>query len=126
MIHQHFHIKAPLAKVWDALISPTIIEQWSGAPAEMSGKAKATFKLWNGDVWGTNTFVRAPVHLEQDWFGGKWDKPSKLCIALTDERGETIVTICHSYVPADEERDFANGWKNSYFEPLKAYVEAAA
>lgn len=125
MIKQEYTIKAPIEKVWEALVEPKLIEKWSGAPAEMSDKKNAEFKLWRGGIWGKNTWVDAPKHLEQDWFGGKWENPSKLCIAMTEEGGKTHVTLMHCDVPEKEERDFADGWKNYYFGPLIQLVEGA-
>lgn len=124
MIQQRYKIKASVEKVWQALTDPKTIEQWSGAPAEMDDQQGNNFRLWNGDIWGTNTFVHAPDHLEQDWFGGKWDQPSKVCMALTSDNGQTTVVLCHSHVPQAEEKDFADGWRDFYFEPLQKLLES--
>ena len=55
-IHQLYHIHAPIALVWQALINPKVIDQWGGGPAKMSDK-KEKFTLWGGDIWGTNMEV---------------------------------------------------------------------
>lgn len=123
MILQHYKIRAPIERVWAALVTPGLIKQWSGAPAKMSAAEKADFELWSGDIWGTNTLVKAPRHLEQDWYGGKWKKPSKVCFALVEENGVTEVTLCHSLIP-ENEKDFADGWRDYYMDPIKKLLEA--
>ena len=123
MIKQTYIIKAPIEDVWKALVDPKLIEQWSGAQAEMDLSVGGTFQLWNGDIWGTNTFIDAPKHLEQDWFGDKWDKPSKVCFAMVSDDGQTTLVLCHGEIP-EREKDFADGWRDYYFEPLKKLVEA--
>jgi uncharacterized protein YndB with AHSA1/START domain len=123
MIKQTYKIRATVDQVWRALTDPGLIEKWSGAPAEMSTNL-GDFRLWNGDIWGENTFISAPTHLEQDWYGDKWDKPSKVCIALTEAGGVTTVHLRHSEIP-ENESDFASGWRDYYFDPIKDLLEKA-
>ena len=92
---------APLDKVWDALVNPKTIEKWSrldssaehptgsrevlqkeatslggAGPAKMSSKNGFSFSLWGGDIWGKNIKVTPKKELIQEWFAGKWPKPS--------------------------------------------------
>lgn len=123
MIQQQYKIKAPMKAVWRALVEPDLIKKWSGAEAKMDARAGGKFRLWDGDIWGTNTFIAEPYHLEQDWFGGKWKHPSKVCMALIPDGNRTIVALCHGDIP-EGEKDFADGWKSYYFEPLKKLLES--
>lgn len=125
MIKQNYVIAAPAARVWAALTDPKLIEKWSGAPALMSEKSGASFKLWDGDVWGSNTQVIKHEVLGQDWFGNDWATPSKVLIKLIPNDNETVIELTHTEVPVDEEQNFANGWNDYYFGPIKDLLETA-
>lgn len=86
MIKQHYTIKASVEDVWDALVNPKVIKKWSGAKAKMSDKEGTDFSLWGGGIWGTNTKTKENELIEQDWYGGDWDKPSKVVIKLTEKK----------------------------------------
>lgn len=124
MIKQTYTIDASASKVWQALVDPKLIKQWTGVKAVMSEKEGPTFKLWGGDIWGTNTKVIAEEFLEQDWFGGDWDVASKVKIKLhANQNGSTTVNLIHDSLPKGQENSFADGWKDYYFEPIKELLE---
>lgn len=123
MIKQTYQITAPISEVWAALTDPVVIEQWSGAEAEMDDNVGSEFVLWDGDIWGTNTKVITNKLLEQDWYGGDWEEPSRVVIELSADGKVTTVNLLHSNVPKTEEKDFADGWRDYYFGPMKELLE---
>lgn len=125
MIKQIYEISAPAEKVWQALTDPEIIEQWSGALAVMDADESTEFSLWGGDIWGKNTKMIPNKLIEQDWYGGKWPEPSKLTIEFSEEGGATSIILTHVDVPEKEEQDFADGWRDYYFGPMKDLLEAS-
>ena len=116
-------IKAPIRVVWDALVNPKIIEKWGGGPVKMSDKVNQKFSLWGGDIWGKNTKVISNRLLVQDWYGGKWEKPSKVTFKLTEKGGATLLNLSHENLPEEGWKDFYDGWKDYYLGPLKDLVE---
>ncbi|PIZ48131.1 ATPase [candidate division WWE3 bacterium CG_4_10_14_0_2_um_filter_41_14] len=118
MIQQAYEIKATAGDVWEALTDPTTIQEWSGDIAVMGDGVGSTFDLWSGEIWGTNTAVETNKLLEQDWYGGDWDKPSKVTIELSESDGVTIVTLTHINVSSAEEENFKNGWRGFCFIPM--------
>ena len=123
MIRQKYTINAPIEKVWEAIVTPEIINKWGAGPAKMDGKPGSEFTLWGGDIWGKNLEVVKGKKLIQEWFGGNWDKPSKLTIILSEDSSSTLVDLIHEGVPKDEEADFADGWKTYYFGEIKKLLE---
>lgn len=123
MIKQTYTINAPIEKVWEAIVSPKIIDKWGAGPAKMDDKPGSEFTLWGGDIWGKNLEVVKGEKLIQEWFGGDWDKPSKLTIVLKGNSNSTQVDLVHEGVPKDEETDFADGWKTYYFGEIKKLLE---
>lgn len=116
-------INAPLTKVWGALTNPKVISDWGAGPAKMSAKEGVEFSLWGGNIWGKNTKVVPNKLLVQDWYGGKWNKPSKVTFELKEKRGVTHVTLIHEDLPNEGWKDFYDGWKDYYLGPLKNLVE---
>lgn len=122
-IIQNYEIKAPIEKVWEALISPEEIEKWGAGPAEMDSSEGTKFSLWGGDIYGTNIEVEPYQKLVQEWYGGKWEEPSILTIKLQKAGNTTKIELLHENVPDAEYKDIEQGWKDYYIGPLKDYVE---
>jgi activator of HSP90 ATPase len=122
-IKKKYLIKAPVEAVWQSLVDPKIIEKWGGGPAEMSEKEGSEFKLWGGDIFGKNTEVIKNKKLAQDWYGGVWDKPSKLVIILTKKGKSTLLELLQKNVPENEAKDIDSGWDDYYLGPMKKYLE---
>jgi activator of HSP90 ATPase len=123
-IEQTYHIKAPLSQVWDCFIDPKEIEAWGGGPAKMSGKEGENFSLWGGDIFGTTTEIEKEKKISQDWYGGKWDKPSHVTFTFHSDGDMTTVKLTHTDLPKGEEGSFADGWKDYYVGAIKKYLES--
>lgn len=117
-------INAPIEKVWDALVNPSTINKWGGGPVKMSPEENFQFEFWGGDIFGTNTKVVKNKLLEQDWYGGKWEKPSKVKFELSEEEGKTKLILIHDDLPDDEADDFDQGWDDYYLGPIKELLES--
>lgn len=123
-IRQTYHIKASIKEVWKALTDTKYIDGWGGGPAKMSDKVGFQFSLWGGDTYGKNIEVIANKKLVQEWFGGKWDKPSIATFALSSKNDQTTIEFTHTDVPESEYKDIEQGWKDYYLGPLKDYLES--
>lgn len=123
VIRQSYIVHARAGDVWKALVDPKLITAWSGSPAKMNDKVGTKFELWGGDIHGKNVEVIKKRRLVQEWYGGKWPKPSMVHIALSEEHGTTYIDLLHEDVPDKEREEVNKGWKNFYFIPLKRLVE---
>jgi len=81
------------------------------------------FSLWGGDIHGKNTKVVRMRELEQDWYGGDWDKPSKLKFELSEKDGTTTVMLTQTAIPEEEFKDISDGWKQYYLGEIKKLLE---
>lgn len=122
-IKQKYLIKAPIDQVWKALVDPKQINAWGAGPSKMNDKIGTKFSLWGGDIHGTNTKVVPNKILEQDWFGGDWEEPSRVTFTLTEVEEKTKVELLHENVPDNEAKDIDNGWKDYYLDPIKELLE---
>jgi activator of HSP90 ATPase len=122
-ISKTYAIKAPVSKVWTALVSPELIRRWSGAKAIMHAKPDTRFELWGGDIYGRNVEAVKNKKLVQEWYGGRWAEPSLVIITLTPIPVGTRVHLEQKNVPPEEYAAINKGWDDYYFEPIKELVE---
>ena len=117
-INQKYEIKAPVSEVWQALVNPKIIADLGAGPAKMNEKVGTKFSLWGGDIYGKNIEVVKEKKLVQEWFGGKWEKPSILTLILIGKEGVTELDLIQTDVPNEEVKDISQGWKDYYIGPM--------
>jgi len=122
-IKQTYSINAPIEKVWTALVNPKDIEGWGAGPAKMSEKVGFNFSLWGGDIYGKNIKVEKNKLLVQQWYGGKWNRPSIATFSLTQKGKVTKVVLKHEGVPKIDYKNIDQGWKDYYLNPIKDYLE---
>lgn len=122
-ITRTFNIHVARSHVWKALVDPKILAAWGAGPAAMSARKGAKFSLWGGDIIGRNLEVVKEKKLVQEWQEKNWKVPSKVTITLKLVRLGTQVRVVHQDVPAKEFEALRKGWKDSYFQPLKQFLE---
>lgn len=123
-IEQTYSIKAPVAKVWQALTDDKVMERWGAGPAKMDPTKGGEFSLWGGDIHGTNTKFIPEKILEQDWYGHDHpERKYKVTFTLNLDGAATAVHLLHADVPDEEVKDFENGWRDYYFNPMKKLLE---
>ncbi len=123
-IKQTYEINASVDKVWDALVNPKTIDKWGGGPAKMNDQEGFEFEFWGGDIYGKNKEVIKNKKLVQEWFSGKWEKPSIVTFLLESLEDNIKVELIHTDIPDEEADDIEQGWKDYYMIPLKQLVES--
>ncbi len=122
-LEQSYEIKAPVEKVWQALVDPKVIDAWGGGPAEMDDQTGTEWKLWGGDIHGRNLEVEPNEKLVQNWCSGDWPAPSVVTFELSEKDGVTTVNLTHVNIPDGEFDDIEEGWRDYYMGPLKELLE---
>lgn len=122
-LKQEYTISAPIDKVWEAFVSPKIIDKWGAGPAKMDDKPGTKFTLWGGDVHGTNVRIDKNKIIEQDWYGGNWPQPSKVRFEFESDGEKTKITLTQANIPDEELNDIDDGWRQYYLGPMKEYLE---
>lgn len=125
-IKQTYTINAPAQQVWEVLTKTKHIEQWTASPAAFDSSEGGTFSLWGGDIHGVNTKVVPPTLLEEDWYSNDDANPNhcyKVSFALSEKNGITTIELTHAGVPDSAVKDYADGWHDYYFAPIKSLLE---
>ncbi|HZY92991.1 MAG TPA: SRPBCC family protein [Thermoplasmata archaeon] len=128
-IRQSILIPAPPEAVYRALMTSKGHEAFTGAPARISPKVGGRFTAWGGYIHGSSLELVPPKRIVQAWRPSEDSWPvshlSTVSYRLAEARGGTRITFVHSGVPADHAGHLAEGWKESYWEPLKTYFRGA-
>lgn len=122
-IKQTYEINAKAEEVFDALVNPEIIQDWSGDEAKMSADVGAKFSLWGGQMFGTNLEVVKNKKLVQEWCYDQWDKPSKVTFTLKAKGKQTIVELLHEDVPEKSLTSITEGWDIYYLGAIREMFE---
>ena len=92
----------------------------------MSSVVGGRFTAWEGYITGRNVSLTKGKRIVQEWSTSEWPDgypPSLLTITLSKGKGGTLLKMVHSKVPASQRDDYAQGWRDWYWTPLKAYLE---
>jgi activator of HSP90 ATPase len=122
-IRKVYKISSTVDQVWNALVDPSVIDEWGGGPSTMDSKVGTEFELWNGDIYGKNIEVITKSKLVQEWFGGDWAKPSIVTFTLKKDNSNTILELEQIDVPDKEFEDIEYGWDDYYIGPMKLMLE---
>ncbi|MBI1869391.1 SRPBCC domain-containing protein [Candidatus Gottesmanbacteria bacterium] len=117
-------IHSPVEKVWQALVDPKLIDAWGAGPAIMDDQVGSKFSLWGGDIHGTNKEVEEHERLVQEWYGGKWPKPSTVSITLMPDKDGTRIILNHEGIPDEDYKSINDGWDSYYFGAIKSFLES--
>ena len=118
-----YEYNSSIEDVWHAFTNPKYIELWDAGPVEMSDSENSEFKLWGGDIFGTNTKVEKFLKLEQDWFSGNWDEPSKVAFKFEDLKNKIKVTLNHTNIPDNEFDSINRGWDDYYLGAIEKFLK---
>ena len=126
-IRQTIVFHATPHEVYRALMTSRGHAAFTGAPARISPKVGGTFSAWGDYIHGRNLelardrkIVQSWVPLEEGWPEGH---ESIVTFELVSVPQGTRLKFTHAQVPPDQVSQLAQGWKDSYWSPLKRYLE---
>ncbi len=125
---KYYEIPTTPDQVYLALTTPTTIQLWTGAPAEMSTVAGSEFSLWDGDICGKNVEFIENKKIVQNWYFEGITDDSIVTIKLHEGKraGTTSVELVHTNIPDEDFEDMADGWDEYYFNALIDFFEEEA
>jgi len=117
-------LPAPPAKVYAAWLSSEGHSAMTGAEAEVSDVVGAPYTAWDGYIEGRNLELVAPTKIVQSWRTSEFtaaDADSTVTVELAPTAAGTKLTLTHRNVPDGQTSYEKHGWREFYFEPMKAY-----
>lgn len=123
-IKQGVLLPAPIEAVYEAWTDPKIHSEFTGAKAIGKPVKGGEFSAWDGYIFGKYKSLQKEKKLVMDWSTTEWPDsypPSKLTLVFKENDRGTSITLLHEKVPASQVRDYAQGWKDFYWHPLRDY-----
>jgi activator of HSP90 ATPase len=118
-IEKSYVIHASPDAVFEALVNPDLIQNWSGDEAKMEAVAGAEFSLWGGQMFGKNLVVEKNKKLVQEWCYEQWSEPSQVTITIKAKGKTSVVTLLHEHVPEKSVSSISDGWDAYYFGAIE-------
>jgi len=115
-------------KIYDAWLNSKAHSAFTGGKASASSKVKGKFTAWDGYITGKNLELKAGKKIVQTWRTTEFPETapdSLLEVSLAPKAGgKTTLTLVHTNIPKGQGKQYKSGWKEHYFEPMKAYFSA--
>jgi uncharacterized protein YndB with AHSA1/START domain len=114
-------------EVYAAWLSSEAHSAMTGGEAEMSDRIGAQVTAWDGYITGRNVELVAGRKIVQSWRTSRFDDndpDSVIEVTLAPAPEGCLLKLRHSNVP-DTHTSYENGgWRDNYFEPMRAYFAA--
>lgn len=114
------------AEVYAALMTTRGHVGFTGAEAKISPRVGGSFMAWGGYIHGKNLKLVRGKLIVQSWVPSDESWPeghkSRVRFELTRTPRGTRLKFTHSGVPSEHAGHLSQGWKESYWTPLKRYL----
>jgi len=118
-LKKYYEIPAQPSDIYNALTNKTMIEIWTGEPAEMDPVAGSGFSLWDGSITGLNLEFELDKKIVQQWFFEGEEEKSVVTIKLHPHKKGTSIELSHTNIPDEAFRNISEGWDEDYFGALR-------
>ncbi len=125
-ITQKVIISATPTQVYEAFTDPDKHSAFTGSKATGKPKINGKFTAWDGYSFGKFIELEKNKRLVQEWQTTDWPEgygPSRFELTFKPVPEGTEITMVQSDVPKEQEEELADGWKEFYWKPLKAYFK---
>lgn len=96
---------------------------FTGSEAEVEPGVGGKFRAWEGYIEGTTLEIEEGKII-QSWRTSDFPSASpdsRVEIILVPSSTGTRITIVHTNIPEGQGQGYERGWKDYYFQPMKAY-----
>ena len=126
-IKQTITFDAPAHKVYDLIMDQKKHAAFTGSKVIMSKKVKGKFDVFDGYCRGYNIELIEGEKIVQAWHFQEEGWPENhysICtFHFKPEGTKTQLTFTQHGVPEHKVEELKNGWKQFYWNPMKAYLK---
>ncbi|MES2070151.1 MAG: SRPBCC domain-containing protein [Pseudomonadota bacterium] len=127
-IHQEVSFPVSAQRVYEALTDSRRFAEWSGAPAEIGNGAGDAFSCFGGMISGRHIELLPRRRIVQAWRVANWEEGiysiARFELTASGE-AETQLVFDHTGFPPEHGGHLASGWREMYWDKLRAYLEQA-
>ena len=124
-IHLSIIIKATPHEIYEALMDSEKHAVFTGSKAKMSREVGGSISAYDGYITGKNVELISDRKIVQDWRAVDWPEGhySQVTFELNPVSEGTRIEFTHINLPDNTEEEFAQGWVENYWKPMKEYFE---
>jgi activator of HSP90 ATPase len=119
--------KASPEEIYNALMDSKKHSLFTGGKAVIGKKAGDTFSAYDGYITGKNIELIPGKKILQTWKatddGWPEDHYSTIEFVFKKTKEGTELQFTHTNIPTTVKANYAQGWDDYYWEPMKAMVE---
>lgn len=123
-IRQTVVVDAAPEEVYDAYVDMKKHAEFTGSPASGNSKVGGRFTAWDGYITGKFVRLERGTRIVHEWRTTEWPEgypPSTVELTFKGKGRKTELTMVHSKAPAEQAEEYARGWAEYYWEPLKRH-----
>jgi activator of HSP90 ATPase len=123
-IKQTVLVDASPLEVYEAYVNPKKHTAFTGSGATGTPRVGCRFTAWDGYIIGKYVKLEKGNRIVHEWTTTDWPAgypPSLVELTLKAKGNKTELTMVHSKAPAEQAEDYAQGWRDYYWEPLRKY-----
>lgn len=113
--------------LYNAWLSGKEQSAFTGAKATASKKINGKHSAWDNYITGKNIELIPNKKIVQTWRSVEFadDAPDSILELTFEEKvkGKTTLTLYHHNLQKGDAKKYTDGWKESYFEPMKEYFK---
>ncbi len=125
-IRQQVTFRAAPHDIYEALLDERKHAAFTGTETRIKRAVGGKFATGDGYIDGVNLALEPDRHIVQSWRGSDWPAGhySQATFTLTPVAGGARLTFTQRGVPAGFADDISQGWRDYYWQPLKAWLKA--
>jgi len=126
-IVQKVKFKASPKQLYDLFLDSKKHSVGTGGKAKASRKVGGSFTAWEGYIRGKNIALVPGRMIVQSWRTATFkpgDHDSILVLTFEKAPGGSLLTMTHTAVPDKIAPDFAKGWYQHYWNPIRKYFKS--
>lgn len=126
VIKQTVLVDAAPEEVYEAYLNPAKHSAFTGSPSKGTPRVGCKFTAWDGYIMGKYVKLEKGKRIVHEWTTTEWPEgypPSLVELTFRPKGKKTELTMVHSKAPAGQADDYASGWMEWYWGPLKKYFK---
>lgn len=114
------------SELYSAILDPEKQAEYTQAETSNNMKAGGKFTAYDNYIEGTNLELEKDKKIVQKWTCTDFPKGHYTTVVLEFKKHEkgTRLVFTQNNVPDKNFKNIAQGWKNFYWKPLKAFLKA--
>ncbi|MBP9068820.1 MAG: SRPBCC domain-containing protein [Bacteroidia bacterium] len=114
-------------ELYDAWLDSKKHSAFTGGDANVSKKLNGEFTAWDEYISGKNIELKEGKFVKQSWrtMEFKSNAPDSILeLTFEEKAGKTKLSLYHYGLQKGDGKKYGQGWKDHYFEPMKAYFSS--